>query len=217
MNSMDQIIKYHKYLNLEERKDRNVLCKNELAKIGIPAEKAQRFNAIKTTDGIIGCGMSHLSILKEARSNNYPFIMVIEDDIAIENPVLFKQKLMNLMRLETFNWDVLLLGGNLFPPYEVLNSDAYKIHKCFTTTGYIVRSHYYDTLIDCWEHALRELVKSGGKDRNWSLDCAWFPLQRRDTWLLIKPCMVYQRPDYSNIENRKTNYKDLFLNVRENK
>lgn len=111
--------------------------------------------------------------------------------------------------LKDDDWDVLLLGGNMFAPYSIHSDDAYRIHKCFTTTAYIVREHYYDTLINTWQSDLQKLVETGNRD--YSLDISWFPLQQRDKWLLIRPLQVYQRPGISDIENKLTDYRCLML------
>ena len=97
----------------------------------------------------------------------------------------------------------------MFAPYSSHSEDAYRIHKCFCGTAYIVREHYYDTLINTWQPDLAELVKTG--NRNYVLDVSWFPLQQRDKWLLIRPLQVYQRPGQSDIENRLTDYRHLML------
>ena len=55
------------YINLEHRKDRKEHVENELKKIGL---NGQRFNAIKTKNGAIGCSMSHLRLLQDAHKNN---------------------------------------------------------------------------------------------------------------------------------------------------
>ena len=44
--------------------------------------------------------------------------------------------------------DIVLLAGNNCEPYEKVSPFALKINNCQTTTGYIVKSHYYDYLID---------------------------------------------------------------------
>jgi GR25 family glycosyltransferase involved in LPS biosynthesis len=204
-----ELNKYHRYINLLQRPDRNILCRNELVGIGINEPK--RYNAYKTTNGIVGCGLSHLSVLKEAMARDDPYILVCEDDVVFTNPTSIRQKINNL--LAGSDWDVLLLGGNMFKPFTDYNEDAYRIRRCFTTTAYIVKKHYYSTLIKCWEDGLRKLIETG--DRNYSLDCVWFPLQEKDTWLLIKPLQVHQRTGYSNIEKQITDYKDLMLSVKE--
>tara|TARA_R110000744_G_scaffold30667_2_gene72454 strand:- start:1607 stop:2230 length:624 start_codon:yes stop_codon:yes gene_type:complete len=205
-----ELNKFHRYINLDCRPDRDTLCKDQLSQIGIDSPK--RFSAYETTDGIIGCGMSHLTILKMAKDNNYPYILVCEDDVVFCSPEILKNKIAVLQNDE---WDMLLLGGNIdcFVAPIHHSGDAFRIHKCFTTTAYIIREHYYDTLIECWETALKKLVKDK-KNTNYFLDVAWFPLQQRDTWLLVKPLQVHQRAGYSNIEKRHTDYKDLMLSTK---
>ena len=202
-----ELNKFHRYINLDCRPDRDTLCKDQLSQIGIDSPK--RFSGFKTTDGIVGCGMSHLTILKDAKAKKFPYILICEDDIVFGSSKILKTK---IDKLQNDEWDMLLLGGNMFHPWSDHSEDAYRIHKCFTTTAYIIREHYYDTLINCWQEALEKLVKT--KNRNYSLDVAWFPLQQRDTWLLVKPLQVHQRAGYSDIENKNTDYKDLMLSLK---
>jgi len=198
---------YHRYINLRCRPDRDILCKNELKDIGISEPK--RYNAFKTKDGIIGCGMSHLSVLQEAKDKKYPYILILEDDVVFKDHYKMLEKIDNL---KDDDWDVLLLGGNMFAPYSIHSDDAYRIHKCFCATAYIVREHYYDTLINTWQSNLQKLVKTGNRD--YCLDVCWFPLQQRDKWLLIRPLQVYQRPDKSDIENKFVDYRHLMLSEK---
>ena len=199
--------KFHKYINLRCRPDRDTLCKDQLSQIGITEPK--RYNAFKTKDGIIGCGMSHLSVLQEAKEKGYPYILICEDDVVFKDPDMLVKKISSL---KMASWDVLLLGGNMFYPFSNHSNDAYKVSKCFTTTAYIVREHYYDTLINCWQPALQKMVQTGNRD--YSLDVVWHKLQRQDNWLLVKPLQVYQRAGQSDIENKITDYKHLMLSEK---
>ena len=198
---------YHRYINLRCRPDRDILCREELKSIGITEPK--RYNAFKTKDGAIGCFMSHISILQEAKDNKYPYILICEDDVVFKDHYKMLEKIDNL---KNDDWDVLLLGGNMFSPYSIHSDDAYRIHKCFTSTAYIVREHYYDTLINTWQPDLQKLVQTSNRD--YALDVSWFPLQQRDKWLLIRPLQVYQRPGISDIENRITDYRHLMLSEK---
>jgi hypothetical protein len=47
----------------------------------------------------------------------------------------------------------------------------------------------------------------------YAIDRYWFELQRRDLWFLITPLSVVQREDYSDIEQRFTNYAHLMLDL----
>ena len=54
------------YINLETRKDRKKQVEQELNALGW---KYERFNAIRHTNGRIGCSMSHLKYSKWQRIN----------------------------------------------------------------------------------------------------------------------------------------------------
>ena len=74
------------YINLINRPDRKNHVEKQLEKIGL---KGTRFNAIKLENGAIGCSMSHLKCLENAKKLGLPHIMIIEDDITFLKPELF--------------------------------------------------------------------------------------------------------------------------------
>lgn len=195
----------HFYINLEKREDRNNNTIKQLKKIGI--EKPNRFKAVETDVGIIGCGMSHLQVIKKAKELDWDYVVVFEDDIDIIEPRLLKIKVKSLMSKK---WDVLMLGGNNFKPFTVIDNDSIKVSKCFTTTAYIVRKHYYDTWIDNLQEGINKLIRSS--DRQYSLDLYNHSLQRNDNWLLLTPICIIQKRMYSDIENKKVDYQDMMLN-----
>ena len=89
MNSINNI-EHAFYINLESRVDRKQHVEEQLSNIGICAA---RFNAIKLTNGAIGCSMSHLKCLELAKQNNWEHVLIVEDDILFLNPELFKTQL----------------------------------------------------------------------------------------------------------------------------
>ena len=94
------------YINLEERKDRKELVESELNELGWEYE---RFNAIKNEIGIIGCGMSHLKLIKLAKEKNLDYIVVLEDDIQFMRKSWYNKKITEIINSD-FNFDVFLLG-----------------------------------------------------------------------------------------------------------
>jgi len=74
ITSIDDI-KNAYYINLEKRTDRKVHVENELKKIGI---KAQRFNAIQLPNGALGCSMSHLKCIENAKQNGWDHVLVVK-------------------------------------------------------------------------------------------------------------------------------------------
>ena len=195
------------YINLENRKDRNEHVIQELKKIGIT--DAQRFNAIKLEDGALGCSMSHLKSIELAKNKNYDHVFICEDDIEFLNPQLFLKQL-DLFLKSTHNWDVILVAGNNMIPYIPIDNTCIKIMNCQTTTGYIVRKEYYDTLIDNYKTGIQNLLKEPFNN-NYKIDKYWFKLQRKDNWYLIVPLTIIQKEDYSDIEKKVTNFKNYML------
>ena len=201
------------YINLENRIDRKTSVENELNSLGW---KYQRFNAIKTKDGRVGCSMSHLKLLKMAKEKNLDYIVIVEDDIQFMRKTWYNDKIENIMDTD---FDVFLLAGNLRPPiYETKYDSIFKVSKSFTTTGYIVKKHYYDKLIDNINEGLQLLLKNLEKClllpiNIYALDVYWMKLQERNKWYIIMPRTITQRPIYSDIENKYTDYNHLMLDI----
>ena len=128
ISSIDDI-KHAYYINLERRTDRKTHVENELNKIGI---KAERFNAIQLPNGALGCSMSHLKCIENAKQNNWDHVLIVEDDITFLNPEVFINSLNNFLSSAT-EFDVLLLAGNNMSSYTKINDYGVKIKKCQTS------------------------------------------------------------------------------------
>jgi len=195
-------IKHAFYINLESRSDRKKHVEEQLKIIGI---QANRFKAIKLLNGALGCSMSHLKCLEIAKENNWEHVLIVEDDIKFLNPELFIIQINKFLNLHSV-WDVVLIAGNNLPPHEVIDDSCVKVTRCQTTTGYIVKKHYYDTLIDNIRNGITNLIKEPKQHSLYAIDKYWFKLQQMNNWYLITPLTVTQREDYSDIEKRPTNY-----------
>ena len=203
-------IQHTLYINLEERQDRRTYVEQQLASIGI--HTPSRFNAIKMKDGRIGCSMSHLKCLQLAKKNNWEHVLIVEDDITFTDPAMFKSQLSKFFQ-DDLSYDVLLFGGNVVPPYKPMNSYCVQVFSCQTTTGYLVKQHYYDILIQNMHEGIRKLMQEPDKHFYYAIDKYWFSLQRQHKWFIIVPLSVIQLQNYSNIEERETDYSRLMLDL----
>ena len=206
------------YINLTERKDRKHNVERELKKIIINDTPLNitRYPAIKSNKyehQAIGCTKSHIECLKYAKNNNYTEVIICEDDICITNIDLFNKQL-NAFIQYNINFDVTLLAGNNYPPYTTINDTCIKITQCQTTTAYLVKSHYYDKLIENFSESLHLLTMQPNKYTEYALDKYWFKLQRMDNWYLIIPLTIIQLANYSNILKKYTNYSKDMLNIK---
>ena len=198
------------YINLEHRTDRLEHVQNELKKIGI---KGERFNAIKTKSGAVGCTLSHIKCLELAKERNYEEVFICEDDITFTNPKLFLENLQKFCNNDDIMWDVLIIGGNNVPPYKQYYDYCARIFNCQTTTGYIVKQDFYDIIIKNFKEGLFNLMKNPENKREYAIDIYWKKLQMENFWYMITPPTVTQYTNYSDIEGRETHYDNLLLDM----
>jgi len=198
------------YINLNHRTDRKIHVEKQLNEIGI--KNAKRFNAVFLPDGAIGCGMSHLKCLEHARREQWDHVLIVEDDIQFLNPTLFINQFNTFLNNHT-QWDVVLLAGNNLPPYNAIDDTCVQVSYCQTTTGYLIKNHYFDTLIDNIREGILYLIREPDKRFNYAIDKYWISLQKKDQWFLITPLTVSQREDYSDIEKKHTNYKKIMTDL----
>jgi glycosyl transferase family 25 len=190
-SNIDKII----YINLEKRTDRKEEIESELNKFELPFE---RFNAIGHQSGIVGCGYSHLGVLKLAKERNYKNVLILEDDFMF---LVSKEEFENQLT-EFFNtvkdYDVCMISYNIqqdadVPEHKFLK----KVIEAQTASGYIVNNHYYDKLIQLYETAIPLLEKTG---QHWiyANDACWKCLQKIDKWYRFDTRIGKQRPSYSD-------------------
>ena len=195
------------YINLNHRKDRKKYIEGHLKQLNW---KYNRFNAVQLKNGAIGCSMSHLKILQNAKAEDLEYVVIVEDDFKCINIREMNKKLTKIMS-ENNNFDVLLLGGNIIPPYKVVNNDAVQVNHSQTTIGYMVKKHYYDILISNIKEGIELLMKNPTEKIKYAIDKYWIQLQKRDKWYIVFPLMVTQLDGYSDIEGKVTNYDHLML------
>jgi GR25 family glycosyltransferase involved in LPS biosynthesis len=198
------------FINLESRTDRLDHSIKEFQKMGIHAE---RVNAVKSKMGAVGCTLSHIRCLELAKSRDYEQVFICEDDITFLNPELFKQNLQKFQDNDDIMWDVLIVGGNNVPPYQQIADYVCRVFYCQTTTGYVVKKHYYDTLISNFKESAQNLMRYPERAREFSIDIYWKRLQIQDFWYMITPPTVTQYESYSDIENKTVNYDHLMLDM----
>ena len=201
------------YINLAARVDRKEHVETQLRSIGISPEVITRFDAIRLTNAALGCSMSHLKCMEIAKANHFAEVMIVEDDITFLNPPLFVRQMNAFLSKHTV-WDVVLLAGNNFPPFLAIDNTCVQVSRCQTTTGYLVREEYFDTLIDNFKTGIKEFIQNQTLVSMFAIDQFWFHLQRAHNWFLIIPLTVTQREnDYSDIEKCVINYSSLMTDL----
>lgn len=180
-------------INLDRRTDRMEDFEKGMAEIELPFK---RFSAIERKPGAIGCGLSHLTIIKEARELGLKNVLVFEDDFS---PLVTKEEFwdeINYLFETQKEFDVCMLA------YAMIREEPYtdrliKVVEAQAASAYIVNACFYDTLIDLYEKSASLLEKTG---HHWlyANDQAWKTLQPSANWFAFKKRIGYQRASMSD-------------------
>jgi len=202
---MDHVL----YINLNHRTDRRAHVENQLKVLGI---MGTRMPAILHKNGALGCIMSHIQCIEHAKLNQWKSVCVVEDDITFTNLDIFKTSLSHFLN-ESIHWDVLLLGSNMAPPFQQIHKYYARVFNAQTTTGYIVKDHYYDTLLKNFNESLVLLTECSNRSL-YAIDMYWKRLQNKDQWYILTPLTIVQLPGFSDIENNYTDYSRSMLSTK---
>jgi len=193
-------------INLKSRTDRLEQFHATMKAHSIDAESIERFDAIATPGrGWLGCVRSHIAILKLAIERDLPRITIFEDDFMwCEDARPIHPKLCQLQELD---FDVFMVGSRITFKDAGPAEGIVRIVQAYTSSGYTVNRHYYETLLTCFEESERLLDKhvfNLGQmyALGFALDVKWHALQARDNWLAHDPVLGKQRDGYSDIVNK---------------
>jgi GR25 family glycosyltransferase involved in LPS biosynthesis len=204
-------LKYGFYINLRERVDRKENLLSNFKLLDIPTLHMTHMDAKKHHYGAIGCFLYHIHCLQKAKENGYDHILICEDDIQFTNVTILKKQLRKIIQ-NIPNWDVILLASNIISIEKIMNIKyCARVTTGMCATGYIVKSHYYDKLLQNFHEGINHLFKNPKLTSRYAVDVYWKSLQKKDNWIIPLPLTVTQLSTYSNIENRFVNYDTFML------
>ena len=94
----------------------------------------------------MGCKLSHLNIIIDAKQNNYKQILILEDDFLLTNNFLNKfSTISNKIQSHNIHIDMLYLGFSIVRknPYENTNIDNLKkLTNGHTTHAYLLNQSF---------------------------------------------------------------------------
>lgn len=196
------------YINLDRRNDRRIHIEAELDKNGI--SPYERFTAVERPvgQGIVGCGYSHLAVLKIAKERKYNNVLIFEDDFFfIVSPDELRQNIRQFYESSLAeDYDVCMLSYNLRESEDCPETPfVRRVRYAQTASGYIINSRYYDKLIQLYEWAIPLLEKTG---HHWvyANDVIWKELQSRDKWFCFSQRIGRQLDGFSDNAGRFIQY-----------
>lgn len=191
------------YINLDKRVDRKQECETELLKHNIIAERVSAVDANTLTNyslypqryfkrGNYGLLLTNIRIFEEAVKQGYKSIVILEDDaMFIEN---FNDYFEIIYPQVPEDWDILYLGANHQKPPTLVAENVGKCIETWTTHAIVFKQSSYQIILE-------ELYRL-----EHPIDVAFSKLFDRVNAYSILPSIVFQRPSYSNIENKFTDY-----------
>ena len=188
------------YIHLYHRTDRKELIEEELKNMGLTFE---RFPAIKESYGALGCSKSHLEVLKLAKKRGYNQVLILEDDFTF---IVDKNTFMYTMYdVLSKHFDVCMISYNIYDESDTPNLIWKKVINAQTASGYIIKQHYYDTLIKVFEESI-ELLSNTKDYHSYAIDQYWKKLQPDGNWYFTRTRMGIQRASFSDIEGLHVSY-----------
>lgn len=192
-------------INLERRKDRwNQSC-SEFAKHGIEVERFSAFdheefqNIYNQYDvyqrASLGCSLSHVAVLKSAKSRGFKNVLILEDDAEFHDQ--FNEIFNQVSPQIPENWNMIYFGpnrGSDCRPIKV-SENIFRASDLLTTHAYAVNENTYDILIKAGQNFIH------GIDTNYVNY-----VQPRVNCYLINPPLIFQRSDYSDLQMKNVDY-----------
>jgi GR25 family glycosyltransferase involved in LPS biosynthesis len=168
------------------------------------------------SNGPMGCCISHIKAIELAIENKWDKVLILEDDFIFLQNKEKTNELINRFFDLTINgfekselkWDILMLSSNLYR-IEKTNWDFLnRVIEGKTTSGYLINSHYYETILNNFKEALKHLDAPAYKKQlsPYCIDMSWRVLQPVGNWFIINPKIGIQKEGYSDIEKRNVKY-----------
>lgn len=190
-------------INLDRRADRWQQMQETLRQLGVPKEHVIRVSGCEHENGALGRTLSHLQALTLAQQQGWRNCLVLEDDALLLTQTKHVSALNRLLAaLDHLPWEVVLLGARVTTG-QPLKSLPGLIHAvdCEKACAYLVNAGSYPALIQQMQSDPASLLES-----------RWRLMQKQGKWLAFYPCISYQRPGFSDIEQQETDHIRFYFN-----
>ena len=194
-------------INLNSRADRLKQFEEEIQKLHIPAwrrveavDGAEHFPYLDPFySGSIGCSLSHVQALQEARWDEIEALLICEDDVEF---LASLEEISQLIEefLSNPHLDVLALYGKARGGSHQVSNNLRIVVGLVGTVCYVVKPHMAPVISDLFAQGVEDLQR--GKRRGKS-DILWNKLQKRGYFFAAPITSVARnRAGFSDIEGR---------------
>lgn len=184
------IFKQSVLINLDSRPDRLERFDAQAKALGINYE---RFQAIESTNPVLGCKLSHIAALMKCKGDS---IFIFEDDsVFVDN---FWEELDKSLAVLPDDWDMVYLGAHILRT-EIVNDRWRRSIECSSTHAYLVKASVITKLID------RAMTHKG------HVDVAYSTLHNELKAYIARPTLISQEAGFSDIQKVEVDYNYLYF------
>lgn len=193
-------------INLPERPERLHLAEKEFQKALLPTPFLVPA-ILDVENGARGLYKTLKALLERAEVEDWNNILIFEDDCVFEHENFNDFMNAAIQELKYLDWDLFYLGGNVFKSLT-------RVPKC----NYILRTdgtcstHALCYSKQGWKVMLEEMrrIEKVGVDQPEPIDMVLVRVvQSRGKSFIANPLLCTQRPGWSDVEKRETDYKNL--------
>jgi hypothetical protein len=187
-------------INLDSRSDKMQAFTEGLIEVGLSKEfidsKIKRFSGIVSPRkiGYEGCLMSHIQIIRDAKSLGLDRVLVFEDDARFIGSI--DTMVESIEQAKSIPWDVFYFGYNCVVPVNQIDLNLIKLVESYTTHAIAYNSSFFDYALKSMDAGLIKIIDVWlAKDAQYKFNCIGsYPMQ------------FSQRPGFSDVENRQVDY-----------
>lgn len=195
------------YINLKHREDRKEQIEKEL--VNLPKENIHRLEAVyHKNNGPLGCCESHIQAIELAIKNKWDKVLILEDDFVFLNNKEYTNNSLEMFFGLGIEWDVFMFSSNLLK-YEKTEFDFLnKVIQGKTTSGYLLNSDYYQTLLQNFKNCfdILNVLTYNKKLKGSCVDMGWRILQPKGNWYITNPKIGKQKDGFSDIMKQYKKY-----------
>ena len=189
------------YINLGRRTDRRPQVLGELRLLGIPKDSIVRIEAVDAEKceekPTVCCARSHIAALDRAMAEDLNGVLILEDDFKLRrSPEETRERWAHFCRM-TPHFEIASWAHNCLQLWDWRDKGDGRVWYLQTTSAYAVRKAAMQRLRDKYSEAIAQ-------ER--PFDTHMTTMRKDVQWFALRPALSYQRPGYSDIQKRNTNY-----------
>jgi GR25 family glycosyltransferase involved in LPS biosynthesis len=209
MDKLKELFPYIAYINLDSRPDRNESAQQEFQYGGLNPERVPGVSIQGTNNamvnGMMGCTLSHLKILLEAKRRKQN-VLIFEDDAKFIND--YNTVIDGACeQLKEKDWFLFYLGANILKPFQQISKNLARLNHAQSTVAYGVNLKNIDTIISAILTNQVAIHEGSTVLRPIDMIYADIIVPRVPCFITAPEMVVIQKNSYSDIENREVDYE----------